>query len=141
MNRRGQENLIPVQLDFHCESARLLLIDDEPLITRFVEASLKKAGFKHVISLNDPTQAMELLGKISFDLIVLDIEMDKLNGLDLLKQIRESEELNDVSVIVLSGTNKAKKYRALRMGAVDFVDKPVAADELELRIRNALRIL
>ena len=141
MSKRGLEHLIPFDLDFQCESANILIVDDEPLITRFVEITLGRAGFKKIESVNDPSRVMQKLEDHHHDLIVMDIEMPGKSGLELLQEIRANPKFSEMSVIILSGTDKATKYRSLKLGAVDFIDKPVDADELELRIRKALRVI
>lgn len=141
MSKRGLEHLIPFELGFQCESASILVIDDEPLITRFVELTLTRAGFRKVETTNDPCQVLEILAQRHHDLIVLDIEMPKKNGLELLQEIRANPDFQEISIIILSGSDKASKYRSLNLGAIDFIDKPVDADELEIRIRKALRVI
>ncbi len=125
MSKRGLEHLIPIDLDFQCESASILIVDDEPLITRFVEITLGRAGFKKVESLNDSSRVMELLEDHHHDLIVMDIEMPGKNGIELLQEIRANPKFSEISVIILSGTDKATKYRSPKLGAVDFIDKTV----------------
>lgn len=67
--------------------------------------------------------------------------MPEISGLDLLAKLREDERFRDVSVLMLSGANKKSKYQALNLGAVDFVNKPVDAEDLEVRVRKALRVI
>jgi DNA-binding response OmpR family regulator len=141
MSRRGLEHLIPFDLDLQCEDARILVIDDEPLITRFVALTLNRAGFANVDTTNDPLTVPEILPKRRPDLIVLDLEMPSQHGLELLREIRANPNYEDISVIILSGSDKANKYRSLKLGAVDFIDKPVDSDDLEIRIRRALRVV
>jgi DNA-binding response OmpR family regulator len=141
MSKRGCEHLIPRELDLRCESARILIVDDEPLVTRFASATLKRAGFVHVETLNDPFAVLSHIERHPLDLIVLDILMPGKNGLELLQEIRSNANHQDVAVVVLSAADKATKYRSLKLGAIDFIDKPVDPDELELRIRKALRVV
>lgn len=141
MNKRVLEHLIPIELDFQCENARLMVIDDDPLITRFVNVFLKNAGFDQIVCLNQTVGAMEQIHQLRPDLILLDIEMPVISGLQLLEEIRDTFEFDDITVVMLSGADKASKYKSLNLGAVDFIDKPVHADELEIRIRKALRVV
>lgn len=141
MSKRGLEHLLPVELDVQCECANIWVVDDEPLITRFVALTLSRAGFKGVECFHDATCVLEALSHRHPDLIVLDIEMPSKNGLELLQDIRSNPKWSEISIIILSGADKASKYRSLKLGAVDFIDKPVDGDELEIRIRKALRVI
>ena len=141
MGRRSFEHLIPLDLDFQCENARIMVIDDEPVLTLFVAKSLNSAGFKNVWGVNDPGIAIPEIRRIQPDLILLDIVMDGLSGLELLASIRGDQRLQDVTVMMLSAADKKSKYQALNMGAVDFINKPVDADDLEIRVRKALRVI
>ena len=141
MPRRTFEHLIPVDLDFQCEDARILVIDDEPMMTLFVKKILKKAGFENISGISDPSMALEKIAQFEPDLILLDIVMPGMSGLELLATIRADQRFRDVTVLMLSGANKQSKYRALNLGAVDFVNKPVDAEDLEIRVRKALRVI
>jgi CheY-like chemotaxis protein len=141
MSRRSFEHLLPVELDFQFENARIMVIDDEPILTHFVSVCLAKRGFEHVCSVNDPLQALAQIEDFQPDLILLDIAMPCLNGLELLEQIRSSPKFKDISVVMLSASTKKYKYQALNLGAVDFIDKPVDQERLVNSIRNALRII
>ena len=141
MPRRTFEHLIPVDLDFQCEDARILVIDDEPMMTLFVKRILKKAGFENISGISDPNIALEKIAEVEPDLILLDIVMSGMSGLELLAIIRDDERFRDVTVLMLSGADKKSKYRALNLGAVDFVNKPVDAEDLEIRVRKALRVI
>ncbi len=141
MSRRSFEHLLPVELDFQYENARIMVIDDEPILTRFVSVCLRKQGFDHVCSINDPRKALEKIEEFQPDLILLDIAMPGINGLELLEQIRNTPKFREISVLMLSAATKKYKYQALNLGAVDFVNKPVDQERLVDSIRNALRII
>ena len=141
MNRRVLEHLLPNCPDFQCENARLMVIDDDPIITRFVALCLRNAGFENVVCLNHSTAALEQIARLKPDLILLDIEMPHLSGLELLELLRRDEQYRDISIVMLSGSDKASKYRSLNLGAVDFINKPVDAEQLERHVRKALRVI
>jgi DNA-binding response OmpR family regulator len=141
VSRRTFEHLIPIELDFQCENASIVVIDDEALMTRFVKHCLEKAGFKNVICFNDPSFGLEQIRRIRPDLILLDLVMPKISGLDMLEFIKNDEELDETTVLVLSAADKKSKYRALNLGAIDFINKPVDEEDLELRVRKALRVI
>ena len=141
MSRRSFEHLIPVELDFQCENASIMVIDDEPMLTQFVKLVLKKDGFENLCCVNDPHQALDQIKKFQPDLILLDITMPGMSGLDLLEAIRNEPKFRDISVLMLSAAKKQAKYRALNLGAVDFINKPVKPDELKAGVRKALRVI
>ncbi len=141
MPRRSFEHLIPVDLDFQCENARIMVIDDEPVMTLFVSKTLNKAGFENILAINNPHVALDEISRFQPDLILLDIVMPELSGLELLDSIRSDERFRDVTVLMLSAADKKSKYQALNLGAVDFINKPVDADDLEIRVRKALRVI
>jgi DNA-binding response OmpR family regulator len=141
MSPRAFEHLIPVDLDFQCENARIMVIDDEPVMTLFVSKTLNKAGFENILAINNPHAALDEISRFQPDLILLDIVMPELSGLELLDSIRSDERFRDVTVLMLSAADKKSKYRALNLGAVDFINKPVDADDLEIRVRKALRVI
>ena len=141
MTRRSFEHLIPIELDFQCENASIMVIDDEPIMTAFVNRCLRMAGFETICCVNDPTQAISEIRNVRPDLILLDIVMPGLNGLELLKSIRSDNGLAETTVLMLSAADKKSKYQALNLGAVDFINKPVDGEDLEIRVRKALRII
>jgi DNA-binding response OmpR family regulator len=90
---------------------------------------------------NDPNVAIEQIRQFQPDLILLDIVMPGTTGLDLLKEIRDDQSLQETTILMLSAADKKSKYQALNLGAVDFINKPVDQEDLEVRVRKALRII
>ncbi len=135
-------NQIPItELGYNCETARIIVIDDEQVITDLVATHLELGGFTNVMTLNDSRQATAAIAEYDPDLVLLDISMPHVDGMELLKQIRSNPELDDVVVLILSAARKNVKYRSLRHGARGFVDKPVVPDELLNKIRDVLRVV
>lgn len=116
--------------------ARVLVIDDEPQIRRFLEISLRSEGFA-VSEASNGLEGIELLAKRGADLVVLDLGLPDLEGYEVLERIRGWSE---VPVIVLSVRSaEAEKVRALDAGAHDFVTKPFGVQEFMARVRAVLR--
>ena len=116
---------------------RVLVVDDEPAIRRFLRTSLAAQGYS-VQEAEDGESGLALLGRNAFDVLVLDLGLPGMGGLDVLKKLRESGSA--VPVIVLSSrTDEVGKVTALDMGADDYVTKPFGMDELLARIRAAVR--
>lgn len=118
-------------------SLRVLVIDDEPPIRRFLRTSLSAQGYC-VLEAEDGETGLALLQRNAIDLIVLDLGLPGIGGLDVLKKLRESGSA--IPVIVLSSRDdETGKVTALDIGADDYVTKPFGMDELLARIRAAVR--
>ena len=118
------------------EKQRILIVDDEPQITRVLRRSLTTQGYD-VRSAADGESALETLGDWPPDLVVTDLSMPNMNGLELCKRLRG---ISQIPIIVLSVRGEEQiKVEALDAGADDYVTKPFSMDELLARIRAALR--
>ena len=118
------------------EKQRILIVDDEPQITRVLRRSLTTHGYD-VRSAADGESALETLGDWPPDLVVTDLSMPNMNGLELCKRLRA---ISQIPIIVLSVRGEEQvKVEALDAGADDYVTKPFSMDELLARIRAALR--
>ena len=116
--------------------ARIMIVDDEPQIRRFVRASLTAHGYE-VIEAGDAAEAMRKATVDKPDVIVLDLGLPDIEGVEVLRRIRE---WSAVPVIVLTVRNREEdKIEALDRGADDYVTKPFGMGELMARIRAALR--
>ncbi len=118
-------------------TASILLIEDEEKIARFIELELKFEGYDIVKSFNG-RDGLDLALTRSFDLILLDIMLPGLNGLEVLRRIRRQ---SDVPVIMLTARDEVMdKVTGLDAGANDYITKPFAIEELLARIRAHLRL-
>jgi len=118
------------------EKQRILIVDDEPQITRVLRRSLASHGYD-VRSSADGESALETFGDWHPDLVITDLSMPNLDGLALCRRLRN---LSSVPVIVLSVKGEEQtKVEALDAGADDYVTKPFGMDELLARIRATLR--
>jgi two-component system KDP operon response regulator KdpE len=116
---------------------RVLVVDDEPAIRRFLRTSLTAQGYQ-VTEAEDGRTALELLKRNPADVLVLDLGLPDVDGFDVTRQLRDAGSV--LPIIVLSSrTDEAGKVRALDLGADDYVTKPFGVDELLARIRAALR--
>lgn len=117
-------------------SHRVLVIDDEPPIRKLLRMGLSAHGYEILEASNGRT-ALDLLAQ-NPDLIILDLGLPDIQGLDLLRTIRSRNE--SVPIVVLSSRgDEAGKVEALDLGADDYVTKPFGMDELLARMRAALR--
>jgi two-component system KDP operon response regulator KdpE len=115
---------------------RVLIVDDEPPIRKLLRMGLTAHGY-HVLEAPDGRSALDLIAEKP-DLVILDLGLPDVQGLDLLRAIRARNER--VPIVVLSSRgDEAAKVQALDMGADDYVTKPFGTDELLARMRAALR--
>ena len=117
-------------------AGRILVVDDEPQIRRVLRATLTSKGYE-VVDARTGEEALEALRDSRFNLVLLDINMPGIGGLETCREIRASSE---VSIIMLTVHDaEADKVAALDAGADDYVTKPFSTPELLARIRAALR--
>lgn len=115
---------------------RVLIADDDPIVIKFVSAILRNEGCD-VFTETDGTAALEAVEREIPDLVILDIVMPKVDGLEVCRQLREWTQ---VPIIMLSVHGEiSDKVRCLNLGADDFVTKPFAVDELVARVKSVLR--
>ena len=115
---------------------KILLIEDDASIIRFLSLSLDKNGYK-VIEARNGIEGISLFMSDNPDLILLDLGLPDIDGMEVLRQIRQK---SDVPIIVVSARGQEReKISALDQGADDYVTKPFSAEELLARIRVGLR--
>ncbi|MEW6428120.1 MAG: sigma-54 dependent transcriptional regulator [Thermodesulfobacteriota bacterium] len=117
---------------------KILIVDDEASIRESVAGVLSDEGFTPTAA-EDAVRGLELLAREEFDLVLLDIWMPGMDGMEALKQIRET--LPHLPVIMISGHGTIETaVQATRMGAYDFIEKPPSYEKLVLAINNALKL-
>jgi len=115
---------------------KILVVDDEPKIRMFIRANLEARGYEVHLA-QDGIEAVEMAARILPDVIVLDVNMPQMDGIEACRQIRKWAQM---PIIILSVREGEKdKVRALDEGADDYVTKPFGIEELLARIRVALR--
>jgi sigma-B regulation protein RsbU (phosphoserine phosphatase) len=121
--------------------ATLLVVDDDPDILRVVRFYLGKNRYR-VLAADNGKTALELLRKdATIELILSDVMMPEMSGLELVKAVREDPFLADIPIILVSAQGEtSKKVAGLNLGADDFITKPFNFDELTARVRNHLRL-
>jgi two-component system KDP operon response regulator KdpE len=116
---------------------RILVVDDEPPIRRFLRTSLSSQGY-NVLEAEDGSEALALVKRNAVDVIVLDLGLPNLNGFEVIERLRADKSQTPI-IVLSSRTDEAGKVKALDLGADDYVTKPFGVDELLARIRTALR--
>ena len=117
--------------------ASVLIVDDEPGVRSALSGVLRDEGYQ-VEAVESGEACLELLGRQPFDVVVLDVWLPGMDGLATLTRMRERQV--DAQVVIISGHgNVESAVRAIKMGAFDFVEKPLSLEKTVLVIRNALR--
>ncbi len=115
----------------------ILIVDDKTNVRNTIAAALNDIGFT-ATACGSGAEALELLSHHSFDVVITDLKMPEMNGMELLKIIKD--RYPTIEVIMLTGYGTIEEaVEAMRLGAIDFVSKPAIIDELELKIQRALK--
>ena len=124
--------------DSQLEGRRILVVDDEPMVTRGLASLLSRRGLA-VTALNDPLRFWTVLEETKPNLILLDLEMPKISGTELCRVVRNDRRWSQLPVIFLTGhTDQASVQRVFAAGADDYVGKPFVPAELMMRIESRL---
>ncbi len=107
------------------------MVDDEPVMLEIVQALLEEEGYRHFVSVEDSTQAVDELIKTNPDILLLDLDMPVIDGFQVLEKVRKLDDYQYLPVIILTASeNPENKLQALELGATDFLSKPVDPEQL-----------
>lgn len=121
------------------EKKKILVVDDEPDVTELVAYHLKAKGF-HVETLNDATASISRSRSYNPDLVILDIMMPHLSGIQICRILRADSKLSRVPIIFLTAKSEPQdRIEGLESGADDYLGKPFSPKELVLRVESVLR--
>lgn len=116
--------------------SRILVVDDEPQIQRFLKPSLTAAGYE-VVEARTGAEALKAVATQAPDLVILDLGLPDMDGKEVIASLRC---WSDIPIVILSARDReSEKIAALDLGADDYVEKPFGIGELTARIRTALR--
>ncbi|MBF0611720.1 MAG: response regulator [Magnetococcales bacterium] len=122
-------------------SCRILALDDHAIQVKIFQKILETNGYTQVTGISDPLQCLPLHHENPFDLVIVDLDMPNLNGFGVIQQLKEEAENDFLPIIVVTGSDeKQDMLRALKLGARDFVTRPVHREELVHRVNHLLRI-
>jgi DNA-binding response OmpR family regulator len=117
-------------------SARILLVDDEQSIQTLLSYPLRKDGY-HVTSAQDGSEALQRFTEARFDLVILDLMLPKLDGVEVCRRLRSRSQ---VPIIMLTAKgSETDKVAGLEVGADDYITKPFSMREFRSRVKAALR--
>ena len=121
------------------EKARVLLVDDSRLIRMGLRRSLESIGLQNIVEANHGREAIEMLVRQPFDLMLLDMEMPEMNGIEVLQALRDSPHHPWPPVIVISGgTGIDDAVRCIELGAEDYLPKPFNPVLLRARVKTSV---
>jgi DNA-binding NtrC family response regulator len=116
--------------------ARILIVDDEEIVLRSCARILENSDY-HVDSVLDPWEALRLIDENGYDVLVLDIMMPKIDGLQVLQHVKERHP--DVDVVMMTGLSQIQTaVKAMKLGAFDYLSKPFEPDELKMVVERSL---
>ena len=124
----------------------ILVVDDTKAIQDFLKLVLAKAGFPDLLFANSAADAFEKLeiygsqgGSNKIDLILMDVVMPEVDGIEACRKIKEKNHLRDIPIIMVTGMEETRGLQpAFDAGAVDYIKKPIDTTELAVRVRSAL---
>jgi DNA-binding NtrC family response regulator len=120
-------------------AATILVVDDEKNIRRTLRMVLEGSGF-NTIEASSAEQGLEMLESNEVDLLILDVRLPKMSGIEALEKIRSEPETRRLPVLMVSGhASVAEAVQAVQLGATDFFEKPLDRDRILVTVRNALQ--
>ena len=124
--------------DSHPQILRVITVDDDPAVTRLIETTLGEAGFL-VKSVQQPEVAREAIESFGPDLVLLDIDMPKIDGLELCRSLRRQKRFQTLPIVFVTGrAQSVDKVEGLHAGADDYLTKPIDPKELVARCRTRI---
>jgi DNA-binding NtrC family response regulator len=115
---------------------RILVVDDEPLMREFISETLRRRKYEVKVA-TDGTDALNALDNWTADLVISDIKMPKMNGMELLDKLTKTYPATDVIMITAYGTVD-DAVKAIKKGAYDYIQKPFTAEELAIKVNKVL---
>jgi len=113
---------------------RILIIDDEFPVGYLIKINLEAEGYETILALSGE-EGLEKAKATAPDLITLDVLMPEMDGFEVLEALKRDEALNSIPVMMISVVNEIRKKKGMKMGAVDYLLKPIDFDNLLDRMR------
>ncbi|MDE0553672.1 MAG: response regulator, partial [Candidatus Poribacteria bacterium] len=123
------------------EVSKILVVDDEPRNVRILQIHLNAQGYT-VYTAEDGVEALDVVEKDAPDLILLDINMPKMDGFEVVKRIRANKATEFIPIVMITALRDTRENRikSIEAGADDFIEKPFDSLEVLARVRSLLRI-
>jgi putative two-component system response regulator len=139
---RGRKKPSPVDAivdDSRIRASRIVIVDDEPFNFMVLRKFLADEGYSDIQTTSDSTTAVETIRMAQPDLVILDVVMPQIDGIEILTVLKTDTALARIPVLILTATADASvKKNALDIGATDFLNKPVDSNDLLPRVRNSI---
>ncbi len=117
----------------------ILVVDDDPLICQNIKGMLD--AYVNVLVANNGRQALEMLAQNTVDIVVSDVEMPVMNGIDMSMELVKNENLNHIPILFLSAkSSESDRLLGLLTGAIDYIPKPFSQNELLIKLNNILSL-
>ena len=114
---------------------KILIVDDEEIVRRVLSSLLKKDGYQ-VMEAEDGEAGVELAKKEDPDVILMDLTMPKMGGLEACRLLKKDEKTKNIPVLVITALGGENKTEAIDAGIDDFVSKPFDAEEISIRVKS-----
>jgi adenylate cyclase len=125
----------------HLQNMTILIVDDSPAQRLSLVAILKAAGFHHIHTGDDASDCFDLLNRQAVDLILMDVSMPGINGIEACRRIKSQPTLHDIPIIMVTASVEVSDLEAaFEAGATDYIVKPPHQIELLARVRASLRL-
>jgi two-component system, sensor histidine kinase and response regulator len=122
-------------------SPKILVVDDQPVNVQLLKRKLEREGIQ-VVAAFTGQEALQIVPKEQPDLILLDVMMPDMDGIDVCQRLQEKEETRSIPVIFITArSSKESKLEGLAVGAVDYITKPIDLDETLARVQTQLRFV
>ena len=120
-------------------SKRVLIVDDEPDVLRLVALRLKKSGYE-ILAASDGKEGFDIISSEKPDLVLLDLRLPNMDGVDICKQVKNDEVLRHIPIILFTATSDIEVAdKAKEAGANDYMVKPFEPDELLEKISGIIQ--
>ena len=114
-----------------CKSISLMIVDDIPINSKLLAKLLEPAGFGSIVQFNNSRQALDCIGTVNPDILLLDVMMPVVDGFTFLEKVREDRSLDHIKVVMVSAVSESEEIqKAINMGADDYVTKPIQVKKL-----------
>lgn len=135
---KGKNQTYIKEINASITKDKILVVDEEPMLRKIIETRLGYLGYT-IDYASDGQMAIDKMAETRYDLILLDLTLPKVTGIDVLKQIKNRRFNDDQKTIILTGNaHAAIKTEALQLGADDFLTKPFSLDMLEHKIKKMM---
>ena len=132
---------VPGRSDGDVLDSKILIVDDEETNVRLLEYLLRRNGYRSIYGVTDPRTVVPIYQAFCPDLVLLDLVMPHINGIELMEKLQRVERETYPSIVIISASkNDEPRIRSLALGAIDFLHKPFNRTEVVVRITNMLRV-